>query len=87
MAAVVAAIVSEVTERYRDPINDKEAMESPEAPHWTKGTWTEYDGFLTLGTWQIIKAKDADLSGGNKPLTTKNVYKKKVHAITKDPRY
>jgi hypothetical protein len=47
----------------------------------------EYDGFHEIKTWKLTKRKDAKLGNGNWPLTTKNVYKKKVHAITKEPHY
>jgi hypothetical protein len=47
----------------------------------------EYDGFHEIKTWKLTKQKDTKLGNGNHPLTTKNVYKKKVHAITKEPRY
>ena len=70
----------------KDPANDREAMEGPEGEHWWNGLVTEYDGFFKIGTWLIKKAKDVDLRGV-KPLTTKNVYKKKLHAITKEWRY
>ena len=35
----------------------------------------------------MTKAKDANLQHENKPLSTRNVYKKKLHAITKEARY
>jgi Reverse transcriptase (RNA-dependent DNA polymerase) len=72
---------------YKDPANDQEAMEGKEGKHWWDGLVKEYDGFFEIKTWKLIKHKDAKLGHGNKPLTTKNVYKKKVHAITKEPRY
>jgi hypothetical protein len=72
---------------YKDPANDQEAMEGSESEHWWNGLVTEYDGFFDIKTWKLVKCKDAKLDHGNKPLTTKNVYKKKVHAITKEPRY
>ena len=55
------------TPSVRDPQNDREAMESPEAKHWWDGTVTEYDGFFKLGTWKLVKAKDAKIGAGNKP--------------------
>ena len=70
-----------------DPKNDKEAMNGPESKDWWQGTVNEYDGFFKLGTWKLVKRKDAKVGSGNKPLTTKNVFKKKLHAITKAPRF
>jgi hypothetical protein len=58
-----------------------------ESKHWWKGLVKEYDGFHEIKTWKLTKCKDAKLGNGNWPLTTKNVYKKKVHAITKEPCY
>lgn len=81
------ALVNNITSEEKDPKNDREAMESPEAEKWWDGTVKEYDGFFQLGTWKLIKAKDAKIGAGNKPLTTKNVYKKKLHAITNEWRY
>jgi hypothetical protein len=62
-------------------------MEGPEGKHWWDGLVKEYDGFFKIKTWKLTKRKDVKLGHGNKPLTTKNVYKKKVHAIIKEPRY
>ena len=70
---------------YKDPANDQEAMNSDEKEHWFKDLVNEYDGFFDIKTWAIRKRKDVKLEHGNKPLSTKNVYKKKVHAITKEP--
>jgi hypothetical protein len=72
---------------YKDPANDREAMEGEEGKHWWDGLVKEYNGFFEIKTWKLTKRKDAKLGHGNKPLMTKNVYKKKVHAITKEPRY
>ena len=72
---------------YKDPANDREAMEGDESKQWFDGLVKEYDGFFDIKTWKLTKRKDAKLGHGNKPLTTKNVYKKKLHAITKEPRY
>jgi hypothetical protein len=62
-------------------------LEGPESKHWWNGLVNDYDGFHEIKTWKLTKRKDAKLGNGNWPLTTKNVYKKKVHAITKEPRY
>jgi hypothetical protein len=62
-------------------------LEGPESKHWWHGLVKEYDGFHEIKTWKLTKQKDTKLGNGNHPLTTKNVYKKKVHAITKEPRY
>jgi hypothetical protein len=72
---------------YKDPANDQEALEGPESEHWWTGLVKEYNGFHEIKTWKLTKRKDAKLGNGNCPLTTKNVYKKKVHAITKEPCY
>jgi len=53
----------------------------------SRGLVTEYDGLLQLGTRIIRKAHEAKLVAGNKPLMTKNVYKKKLHVVTKEIRY
>jgi hypothetical protein len=72
---------------YRDPENDQEALEGAESKHLWDGLVKEYDGFHEIKTWKLIKRKDAKLHNGNCPLTTKNIYKKKVHTITKEPHY
>jgi hypothetical protein len=81
------AIVNNVAVLERDPANDREAMNCSEKEQWWDGLKNEYDGFFAIKTWKILKAHEAKLGAGNKPLTTKNVYKKKLHAITKEPRY
>jgi len=81
------AMVNSVEALYKDPENDREALEGPEAKQWMDGLVKEYNGFFEISTWKLVKHKDAKLGHGNKPLTTKNVYKKKAHAITKEPRY
>ena len=81
------AEVNNIAVPERDPENDREAWNSPDAKHWRQGTMNEYDGFFKIGTWKVTKTKDVILQHGNKPLSTKNVYKKKLHAITKEPRY
>ena len=58
-------------------------MEGPESKHWWDSLVKEYDSFHEINTWKLTKRKDAKLDNGNRPLTTKNVYKKKVHVITK----
>jgi len=87
IAAIKPADTKPAASKCPEPANDREAKESPEVEQWWQGTLTEYDGFLELGTWKLVKAKDAKLDHGNKPLTTKNVYKRKQHAITKAPRF
>ena len=72
---------------YKDPANDQEALEGPESKHWWESLVKEYNGFHEIKTWQLTKQKDAKFNNGNHPLTTKNIYKKKVHAITKEPCY
>jgi hypothetical protein len=71
---------------YKDPANNREALEGPESKQWWDGSVKEYDGFHEIKTWKLTKQKNAKLDIGNCPLTTKNVDKKKVHAITKEPR-
>jgi len=82
-----AETVQNVVDGPKDPKTDREAMEGPEREQWWQGLLTEYDGFFNLGTWKLRKAKDCKLGAGNKPLTTKTVYKKKLHAITKEIRH
>jgi len=45
----------------------------------------EYDGFFKLGTWKVKKRKDVTLKMN--PLTTKNVYKKKLNLLTTAQRW
>ena len=62
---------------YKDPANDREALEGDESKAWWNGLVNEYDGFFEIKTWKVIKRNNAKLDHGNKPLTTKNVNKKR----------
>jgi len=68
-----------------NPKNDHEAMTCAESKQWFQGTMDEYDGFFKLGTWKVKKRKDVTLKMN--PLTTKNVYKKKLNLLTKAQRW
>jgi hypothetical protein len=90
VASNVAAPTTTIedTQLYKDPANDQEALEGAESKQWWEGLVKECDGFHEIKTWKLVKCKDAKLDNGNKPLTTKNVYKKKLHApVTKEPCY
>ncbi|KAL7575127.1 hypothetical protein ACA910_000494 [Epithemia clementina (nom. ined.)] len=65
-----------------DPANMKEATNSGEWPQWKKGLHSEYDNFTKQKAWEQVKRPR-----GARVLRTKNVYKKKPHAITKEIRY
>ena len=65
-----------------DPNSTAEAMDSPEWKHWRAGMFDEYDNFTKRKAWNVVPRPR-----GRKILRTKNVYKKKVFAITKLPRY
>jgi Reverse transcriptase (RNA-dependent DNA polymerase) len=62
-------------------------MEGEEGKQWFNGLLKEYNRFFDIKNWKLTKRADAKLGHGNKPLTTKNIYKKKLHAITKEPWY
>ena len=81
------AAINPVATKCLEPAKDREAKESPEAEQCWQSIWKEYDGLTELGTWKLVKAKDVKKDHGNKPLMTKDVYKRKVHAITKAPRF
>ena len=65
-----------------DPNSTAEAMKSSEWKHWQAGMFDEYDNFTKRMAWNAVARPT-----GRKVLCTKNVYKRKVFAITKELRY
>jgi hypothetical protein len=65
-----------------DPNSTAEAMKSADWKHWREGVFDEYDNFTKRAAW-----KSTPRPKGRKVLRTKNVYKKKLFAITKLLRY
>jgi hypothetical protein len=65
-----------------NPNSTAEAMKSPEWKHWREGIFDEYDNFTKREAWKATPRPK-----GRKVLRTKNVYKKKLFAITKLLRY
>jgi hypothetical protein len=65
-----------------DPNSTAEAMKSPEWKHWREGIFDEYDNFTKRSAWEGTPRPK-----GRKVLRTKNVYKRKLFAITKLLRY
>ena len=77
------SIEQEKDDIYIDPKNDKEALEGTEGDDWWKGLDEEYcNCWFKRNAWHLV-----DDPGNVEILGSKNVYKKKLHAITKDPRY
>ena len=64
---------------YVDPKNDKEAMNSKDAKDWKKGLYEEYDNCYTERKACVFVKNP----GNVEVLGSRNVYKKKLHAITK----
>lgn len=71
----------------KDPNTDKETLAGEGSSGLLDGFDTMYDEFLKLGTWIIWKLHEVYIGTGNNPLTTKKVYKTKLHAVTKDIRF
>jgi hypothetical protein len=65
-----------------DPKNTKEAVSGGEWRKWKGGLFKEYDNFIQREAWKTVPRPP-----GRKVMRTKNVYKKKPHAITKETRY
>ncbi|KAL7572171.1 hypothetical protein ACA910_005523 [Epithemia clementina (nom. ined.)] len=62
-----------------DPSNLKEARNSNKAKEWKEGLFSEYDNFMKRNAWKIVfRLRNARV------LKTKNVFKTKPHAITKE---
>ena len=65
-----------------DPKTDVEALFGPEGEQWRKGLYEEYDNFFNRDAWEMVERQ-----AWMQVLGTKNVYKKKLHALTKAIRY
>ncbi len=65
-----------------DPKTLKAALGGEEADKWLDGLYSEYDNFMKREAWKRVKRPK-----GKRIMRTKNVFKKKLHAITKQTRY